>query len=165
LYFDSVDVFSKNIIQLLDSSQTRKVTLNTYIKELENIQTRLENMISTLNEIVIQENQDYQTYYNEKKTWDEQFKNWFVEKSTDIVIEWLSIAYDRAPKYIKHRVLMNAWKILLWKLMYIKNLIDAKLLLLTNNSDMIVANFDVIKWDLLKKLLELKYRLERNKFN
>jgi phage shock protein A len=48
LYFDAVNLFKTNIIDLLDNSEDKKIVLNTYISQLKDIQQKLENTILSL---------------------------------------------------------------------------------------------------------------------
>lgn len=166
LYFNAIDIFNVNIINLLDDNNSnRKLVLNTYIKQLEHIQTLLSDTINNIQNNAIEEQTKSEEYLQQKQIWDTNFSEGFNIKDKKLVIEWVKQSYENGPKYIKHRILSNAWKILLSKLEKIKILIDAKLILLQNNADTIVNNFDLIKWELLWKLIELKKRLELNRYN
>jgi len=165
LYFNAVDLFNTNIIDLLDNSNDKKIVLNTYIAQIENIQNKLDNTIVNLSNNYNEEYTLYQTYLASKQEWDQQFTNGFIDKDASIIKEWLSKSYKYGPKATEHRILMNWWNIVLNKLKFIKQLVDAKILLLTNNKDDIVTNFALMKWDILIKLLNLKQRLKTNQYN
>jgi len=164
LFFKAIDIFNTNIIELLDTNN-KNIVLNTHIKQIEQVQSELSDIINNINNISIEEQTKSQEYLQQKEKGDTDFANWFITKDWKIIIDGLQKSYENGPKYIQHRILSNAWKILVWKLEYIKTLIDAKLILLQNNSDMIINNYEIIKWDLLWKLLELKQRLESNMYN
>ena len=165
LYFEAVNLFNTNIIDLLDNSNDKKIVLNTYLAQLTNIQNRLDNTIVNLRNNYNEEFTLYQTYLASKQEWDQQFTNGFVDKDASIVAEWLSKSYQNGSKATEHRILSNWWNIVLKKLSFIKTLIDAKILLLTNNKEDIITNFSLMKWDILVKLLNLKQRLETNYYN
>ena len=165
LYFDAVSLFNTNIIDLLDNTNDKKIVLNTHIAQLENIQNRLDNTIVNLRNNYNEEYTLYQTYLASKQEWDQQFTNGFIDKDVSIIKEWLSQSYKNGPKATEHRILANWWNIVLNKLSFIKTLIDAKILLLTNNSDDIITNFALMKWNILVKLYKLKQRLETNYYN
>jgi hypothetical protein len=164
LYFDSVDIFQIKIIELLDNSSDKKITLNTYIKQLEYMQQKLESTISNLENSVIDENIKYEEYLTQKQQWDQEFNEWFYTKDANLSVAWFSTSLKNWPNATKHRIIKNAGKIALIKLKNIKLLIDTKFNILQNNENTIVDNFDVIKWDLLKKLQKLKYQLETNHY-
>jgi len=164
LYFDAVDIFQTRIIDLLENSSDKKVTLNTHIKQLQYIQNQLENAIANLEETVSEEEMKYTEYYTKKEEWDNEFFEWFITKEASIAVNWFQTSYKNWPLATKHRIVKNASLVTLNKLKKIKYLIDAKLTILEDNSDIIVNNFYVIKWDLLEKLQKLKYQLENNHF-
>jgi len=166
LYFNAIDAFNTNIINLLDDDNaTKKIVLNTYIKQLEKIQSELSDTINNINNTYTEEQTKTQEYLQQKEYWDSNFNNGFNTKDSKLVINWLNQSFINGPKYMEHRILSNAGKILWYKLENIKSLIDTKLILLQNNSDMIIEHYDIIKWNLLWKLMELKQRLELNKYN
>lgn len=165
LYFDAVCLFNVNILNLLENSNDKKMVLNTHIAQLENMQNKLANAITSLTNNYNDEYTLYQTYLASKQEWDQQFTNWFIDKDANLVGEWLSQSYQNWPKATEHRILANWQNIVLNKLKFVKQLIDAKLLLLTNNSNNIITNFALMKWNILIKLLKLKQRLETNNYN
>lgn len=166
LYFEAVNLFNTNIINLLENSNNdKRIVLNTYLAQLTNIQNRLDNTIVNLRNNYNEEFTLYQTYLASKQEWDQQFTNGFIDKDASIVAEWLSKSYQNGPKATEHRILADWWNIVLKKLNFVKLLVDAKLLLLTNNKDNIVNNFALIKWNMLIKLLKIKQRLETNYYN
>lgn len=165
LYFDAVDIFNTNVIELLDNNEDKKLVLNTYILQLKHIQSKLENEINNIQNTNSEEQTKAQTYLQEKKRWDDNFIQGFKTKDSELVEKGVKKSYENWPLYIKHRILSNAGKILLHKLTTIKSLIDAKLNLLENNDDMIISHYDEIKWNLLWKLIKLKKKLELNKYN
>lgn len=166
LYFRAIDTFNTNIIDLLDNENTnKKIVLNTHIKQLEKIQEELSNTINNLNNIYTQEQVKAQEYLEQKNYWDRNFNYGFITKDSKLVIEGMEQSYNNWPIYMEHRILSNAGKVLVYKLENIKSLVDAKLILLQNNSDMIVDNYDFIKSNILWKLMELKQRLELNNYN
>lgn len=165
LYFQAVDLFNTNIITLLTNTNDKKVILKTHIAQLNNIKNKLENKIASIQEILTKEEINYNQYTQLKQEWDTNFSQWFITKDDELVRNWLKQSYINWPIATKHRILLNANKILNYKLNNIKLLIDAKLLLLTNNKTTILENFDLIKWGLLTKLENLKYKLENNYYN
>jgi len=164
LYFDAVDLFQTRIIELLENSSEKKITLNTYIKQLQYMQQKLESTISNLENSVTEETIKYEEYYTQKQQWDNEFWEWFYQKDANLAENGFKTSLKNGPIATKHRIIKNAGKITLNKLKKIKFLIDAKLNILENNSDIIVNNFYVIRWDLLKKLQKLKYQLETNNY-
>ena len=162
LYFQAIQLFQVNIISLLEDSSNKKITLQTYISQLHHTLDNLDNAISNLTSVYTQEETTANTYLQQKQQWDSMFNQWFVEKDTNTVINWLKTSYKNGPKYMEHRILANAAKIVVAKLQNIRQLIALKLNLLENNQEDIVSHFDLIKWDLLPKLIELKRRLEWN---
>ena len=165
LYFQAVDLFNTNIITLLTNTNDKKVVLKTHIAQLNNIKNKLENKIASIQEILTKEEINYNQYTQLKQEWDTNFSQWFITKDDELIRNWLKQSYINWPIATKHRILLNANKILNYKLNNIKLLIDAKLLLLTNNKTTILENFDLIKWNLLTKLENLKYKLENNYYN
>ena len=165
LYFNAVSLFNTNIIDLLDNSNDKSIILNTHIAQLEDIQNKLDNTIVNLTNNYNEEYTLYQSYLASKQEWDQQFTNWFIDKDSDIVKEWFLRSYQNWPKATEHRILANWWNIVLNKLKFIKQLIDAKILLLTNNKNDIITNFALMKWNILVKLFNLKERLETNQYN
>lgn len=165
LYFQAVDLFNTNIITLLTNTNDKKVVLKTHITQLNNIKNKLENKIASIQESLTKEEIDYNQYTQLKQEWDTNFSQWFITKDDELVRNWFKQSYINWPIATKHRILLNANKILNYKLNNIKLLIDAKLLLLTNNKTTILENFDLIKWNLLTKLENLKYKLENNYYN
>ncbi len=162
LYFQAINLFKVNIIQLLENSKDKKITLQTYITQLEHTLDQIENSISSLTAFYTQEEDLANTYLQQKKVWDSMFNQWFIEEDSQLIQDWVKTAYRNWPKYIKHRILANASKIIVSKLTQIKQLLTLKLQLLQSNQEDIINNFDLIKWNLLPKLLELKRRLENN---
>jgi len=67
LYFHSVDLLKINILDLLDNTTNKKVTLTTHIKQLENVQDKLSSTISSLINVYTQEETMSQTYYQQKE--------------------------------------------------------------------------------------------------
>lgn len=166
LYFDAIDTFNTNIIDLFDNTTSnKKIILNTYIKQLQKLQAELWDTINNLQNNYNEEQVKTQEYLQQKQSWDSNFNEGFKVKDNKMVVEGIKTSYENGPKYIKHRILSNAWKIVISKLEKIKTLIDAKLILLQDNTDTIVNNYSIIKWDLLWKLVELKKRLELNRYN
>jgi len=164
-YFDAVNLFQTNIIWLLSNSNSKNITLKTYIAQLENLQSQLSDIITNLQNTNTQYELNLQNYLSKKQEWDTEFTNGFLEKDVEMIWNWLKQSYINWPKYIKYRILSNANKIIINKLNFIKTLVDNKLLLLQENSSDIVNNFELIKWDMLIKLLSLKKQLENNQFN
>ena len=162
LYFQAINLFQVNIINLLEDSNDKKITLKTYLVQLNNIIWKLDNNISWLTNLYTQEEASANTYLQEKQQWDNMFNQWFVEKDTENVVDWLKTSYTNWPKYMQHRIIANASKIVVWKLQNIRQLLYLKYQLLDNNQDDIVNNFGLIRWDLLPKLLDLKRRLQWN---
>ena len=166
LYFKAIDIFNTNIMNLLNDDNTnRKIVLNTYIKQLEKVQSELSNTINAINNTYTEEQTKTQEYLKQKEIWDNNFNNGFNTRDAKLVRNWLNQSFINGPKYMEHRILSNAGKILWYKLKNIKILIDAKLILLQNNSDTIINHYDIIKWNLLLKLMKLKQRLELNQYN
>ncbi len=162
LYFQSVKLFDVNIINLLDNSKSKKLALKTYLTQLHNILNNLDNTITNLNMLYTENNSMSNNYLQQKKIWDSTFHNWIVEKDSKSVFEWLETSYKNWPKYIKHRIIANAARIINWKLQTIKQWLFMKNNLLETNQESIINNFELIKWNLLPKLLEIKKRLENN---
>jgi len=165
LYFEAVDIFNVKILDLLENSKNKKITLITYTKQLETIQNKLENAISNIENSRENEEQAYIEYKNKKTIWDSQFLEWFASKDANLSVEWLNTSVKNGPKATKHRILKNAGTIVLTKLKKVKNLVDLKLSILQDNQDTIVNNYLVIKWDLIEKLRKLKYMLDNNIYN
>jgi len=165
LYFQAVELFNTNIIGLLTNTNNKKVILKTHITQLNNIKTKLENKINSIQEILTKEEVNYNQYNQLKKEWDTNFSQWFISKDSELIKNWLKQSYTNWTIATKHRILLNANKILNYKLNNIKLLIDSKLVLLKNNKTTILENFDLIKWNLLSKLESLKYKLENNYYN
>ena len=165
LYFDAVDIFQMNVLDLLENSNNKKLVLASYIKKLQDIQQKLDMAINSLEEIKSDEEVKYNMYQQAKEEWDTKFFEWFVQKDTDLVINGLNQALENGPTATKHRILKNASKVTLDKLKKIKYLVDAKLTLLQDNQTIIVDNFYVIKSDMLEKMRRLKYQLETNTYN
>jgi len=164
LYFDAVDIFETRILDLLENSSDKKVTLNTHIKQLQYIQNKLENAIANLENTVTEEEIKYTEYYTQKQQWDTEFWEWFTVKDVNLSINGFNTSLKNWPIATQHRIMKNAGLITLKKLKRIKYLIDAKLTILENENETIVNNFYVIKWDLLQKLQKLKYQLETNRY-
>ncbi len=166
LYFDAIEVFNTNIINLLDNENSdKKIILNTHIKQLEQIQKKLSSSINSLNNTYKKEQNKAQEYLELKNYWDSKFNDGFATRDANLVVEGMEQSYANWPIYTEHRILSNAGKVLISKLENIKSLVDAKLILLQNNSDTIVDNYDIIKWNILWKLTDLKQRLELNRYN
>ncbi len=165
LYFDAVDIFNMKILDLLENSKNKKITLISYTKQLENIQNKLENTISSIENSRENEEQAYIEYKNQKTVWDSQFLEWFASKDANLSVEWLNMSVKNGPIATKHRILKNAGAIVLTKLKKVKTLIDLKLSILQDNQDTIVNNYAVIRWDLIEKLRKLKYMLDNNIYN
>ena len=162
LYFQAIDLFKVNIISLLDDSKDKKLTLKTYLIQLQNTLNKIDNAISSLTSLYTQEESLANTYLSQKQVWDNLFTEGFVQKDTKTVIEWLKQSHENWPKYMAHRIIANASKIVVSKLSWIRQLIYLKLTLLESNQNTIIENYDLIRWDLLPKLLNLKRRLENN---
>ena len=162
LYFQAVNLFQVNIINLLEDSNNKRITLKTYLVQLDNIIDKLDNNISELTSLYTQEETTANMHLQEKQQWDSMFNQWFVEKDSKSIIDWLKTSYKNWPKYMQHRIIANASKIVVWKLQNIRQLLYLKYHLLDNNQNDIVSNFWLIRWDLLPKLLNLKRRLQWN---
>ena len=154
LYFDAVDIFNIKIMDLLENSKNKKITLVSYTKQLEAIQNKLENAISDIENSRENEEQAYIEYKNKKTVWDSQFLEWFASKDANLSTEWLNMSVKNGPTATKHRILKNASAIVL-----------TKLNILQDNQDTIVNNYIVIRWDLIEKLRKLKYMLDNNIYN
>jgi len=162
LYFEAVKLFQVNIITLLDQSNNKSITLKTYLIQLHHILNALDNAIANLTSFYTQEETTADTYLQQKQQWDNMFNQWFIEQDSNTVVNWVKISYKNWPEYIKHRIIANASKIVVSKLQSIKQLVYLKLDLLENNQEDIINNFNLIRWDLLPKLLNLKKKLEWN---
>ena len=162
LYFQAIDLFNVNIISLLDDSKNRKLTLKTYLIQLQNTLEKIDNAISSLTSLYSQEEALANNYLTQKQVWDNLFIEWFVQKDTKTVINWLKQSHENWPKYMAHRIIANAAKIVISKLSWIRQLLYLKLNLLESNQETIIDHYDLIRWDLLPKLLDLKRRLENN---
>jgi len=162
LYFQSVKLFQVNIITLLDQSNNKEATLKTYLSQLHYTLDALDNAITSLTSLYTQEEATANMYLQQKQVWDDMFNQWFVEQDSNTVINWLKTSYKNWPKYMEHRIIANASKIVVSKLQNIRQLLYLKLNLLENNQEDIVNHFELIRGDLLPKLLELKRRLEGN---
>lgn len=165
LYIDSVKLFNVNILNLLEDTKNKKIVLNTHVKQLENLKSKLDDSIVNISSLAQQEETKSQEYLSEKKHGDDQFSNGFNLKDTKMIVEGLNISRQNGPKHVEHRISANALNIISMKMKNIKYLLESKLLLLQNNQETIVTNYELIKWDLLKKLLELKQRLETERYN
>ena len=164
LYFNALNLFQINIISLLDEANDKKATLKTYLIQLNNILTSIDNVLSNLTSLVSQQEATANMYLQQKQQWDSRFHEWFVEKDTKTILEWLETSYKNWPKYMEYRVLVNAQKTVVWKLQNVRWLLQLKLNLLESYQEDIVTHFDLIKWELLPKLIELKRRLESNHY-
>jgi len=164
LYFDSIYTFNINIMELLENSSNKKTTLITHIKQLQSMQNKLENAISLLENQVNDEQVKYEEYITQKQQWDQEFWEWFIQKDANLSIQWFNDSYKNGPIATKHRIVKNASLIVLNKLKKIKFLIDSKTNVLDNNTETIIDNFDIIKWNLLRKLQIIKYQLEENTY-
>jgi len=162
LYFDALYTFKINVVELLEDSVNKKLTLMVHIKQLESMQRKLETAISTLENNVSDENIKYEEYRTQKEQWDQDFSAGFQQKDVALVLNWFNNSYKNWPLATKHRILKNWNLVVLNKLKKIKYLIDSKLNVLNSESDTIVNNFYLIKWDLLQKLRHLKYQLDNN---
>lgn len=164
IYFDAKSLLEKKIMELLESKNSDRILiLNVHLKELKSIRNKLNKKIESLNNMIMKEKEKAQTKQIEKKMWDDNFKLWFQQKNANLIIKWLDKSFENWPEYTKHRILLNAWTIILKKLKNINWLIESKILLLENNSDSIVKNYSTIKWDMLRELIRLKREI--NKFN
>ncbi len=162
LYFEWINLFNVNIISLLDETNNKKLTLKTYLAQLQNTIDKIDNSIASLTSLYSQEESLANNYLTQKQVWDNLFTEWFVQRDTKTVIEWLKVSHDNWPKYMAHRIIANASNIVLSKLRHIRQLLYLKLTLLETNQDTIITNYNLIRWDLLPKLIELKRRLENN---
>lgn len=164
LYFDSINIFQTNIIELLENSSNRKTTLNVYIQQLKYNNRKLETAISIIENNVEDESSKYQEFLSQKQQWDQEFWEWFIVKDSQLSVKWFDASLKNWPLATEHRIIKNASLIVLNKLKKIKYLTDTKLAILEENNNTIVTNFDVIKWNLLQKLQKLKYQLETNRY-
>jgi len=162
LYFQAIDLFNLNIISLLDDSTNKQLTLKTYLVQLENTLNKIDNAIGSLTSLFTEEESLANNYLSQKQIGNNLFTQWFVQKDTKTVINWLKQSEDNWPKYMKHRIIANAAKIVTSKLSWIRQLLYLKLTLLESNQQTIIDNYDLIRWDLLPKLIDLKRRLENN---
>lgn len=165
LYMDATRLFKVNILNLLEDTRNKKLVLNTHIKQLENMESKLNEAIVSLSSLEQQEQTKSQEFLSQKKHGDSQFGNGFNLKDSQMVAEGLEMSRKNWPEHVRHRILANAMRIVWSRLKNIKSLISAKLLLLQNNQETIVVNYELIKWNLLEKLLELKKRLESERYN
>ena len=163
VYKNSLTSLKKDILSLMKDSNNKKSLLKMHILELENNISKLSDVIASLNELSQEERNLYNNYYNEKALWDSMFMEGINQNNMELTSYGLEQSYTNWPLYIKHRIIANASEKLYKKLSILKDLLEEKHMILSNNEDFIISNFDALDENIAIQILELKNKLK--KFN
>ena len=166
LYVDSVSLLKQNTLELLDGASNKSSMLLSHTKDLQKKVNLLWDTIEEIRMFSQEEKFMKDDYFTQKTRGDSMFFDGLQHNDMDLLSEGLELSYKKSSEYIKHRVLYTASYNINKKLSLLKEILEAKVMLLENNEDIIVNNFDLIKdWDLAKKIIALQKQFQKYEFS
>ena len=163
IYHESVNLINTDIVELIDGAVNKRAVLKTHIKQLEDTSDKLWEYIIWLNEFGQENKTMYAEFSQEKRMWDESFFSGIGQNDAEEITVWVSQSYNNWPKATWHKILYSASIVINNKLRFIKQIVDSKHTILTDNQDLIIDNFSVIQDDIAEKIVRLKNMLKRYK--
>ena len=165
LYNDSVSLLKQNTLELIWWATNKSSILSSHIKLLHKKIDSLSDIIEEIRMFSQEEMLKKENYFSQKTRWDNMFFNGLNQNDMELLSDGLELSYKNSSEYIKHRVLYIASGKIMQKLILIKEILESKVMLLENNEDTLVNNYEIInEWDLAERIVSLKQKFRTYEF-
>lgn len=151
--------------QLLKWTSDTKVVLEAYINNIRNTVLDNQQILNNLRYEKSQFDQKRNFCDEQKKMWDTMFFNWLDQDNSELAIRWLETSLDNSPCYINNRVYSNVYENLIKKIDFYNSLLSRKQVILENNVDLILNNFELFENNQLEELAGLRNELRSFNIN